>query len=210
MRNALFAGLLACAATIASTAPASALVNILPSNTINITGDPNHGVLHDANWSSGNTPSTVFAPIDGSKPADGTQWNNGSYWWDAVVTGASSYWTITLDKAYDFSQFIIQADDNDSYLLEYWDGSAWQNGVTIDPFGPAGLQTRPEYNVSFTTDQLRFSATGGDGYYSLGQIQGFVAGIPEPATWAMLLLGFGVIGRSLRQRNKAGYRLQRV
>lgn len=210
MRNALFAGLLACAATFASATPASALVNILPSNTTAITGDPNHGILHDSTWSSGSSASLVFAPINGSAKPDGTQWNNGSYWWDSVVTGASSYWTIVLDKAYDFSQFVIQADDNDSYLLQYWDGSAWQDGVTIDPFGSFGLQTRPAYNVNFTTDQLRFSATGGDGYYALGQIQGFVAGIPEPATWAMLLMGFGVIGRSMRQRNKAGQRLQRV
>lgn len=32
---------------------------------------------------------------------------------------------------------------------------------------------------------------------------GFIAGVPEPATWAMLILGLGVAGGAMRRKNKA-------
>ena len=35
---------------------------------------------------------------------------------------------------------------------------------------------------------------------------GLTAGVPEPATWAMLILGFGMIGSGMRRRNRAGAR----
>jgi hypothetical protein len=35
-----------------------------------------------------------------------------------------------------------------------------------------------------------------------GRTQGFVIGIPEPATWAMMILGFGLIGLTLRGQRR--------
>ena len=35
--------------------------------------------------------------------------------------------------------------------------------------------------------------------------QGLVVMIPEPATWAMLITGFGMVGLGLRRRQKAGF-----
>ncbi len=40
----------------------------------------------------------------------------------------------------------------------------------------------------------------GDSYFAIG---GSVSGVPEPTTWAMLILGLGAIGVSLRQRKAA-------
>jgi opacity protein-like surface antigen len=45
----------------------------------------------------------------------------------------------------------------------------------------------------------------GDGAYS-GVLTLGVSAVPEPATWAMMLVGFGAVGYSMRSR-KAGYRL---
>ncbi len=36
-----------------------------------------------------------------------------------------------------------------------------------------------------------------------GKSQGFVIGVPEPATWAMMILGFGAVGMMLRSRRRA-------
>lgn len=38
---------------------------------------------------------------------------------------------------------------------------------------------------------------------------GIPIGVPEPAAWALLLTGFGVLGGTLRQR-RAGWRLVRI
>ena len=42
----------------------------------------------------------------------------------------------------------------------------------------------------------------------LGNVQSAVAAVPEPGTWAMMLLGFGAIGASMRRRK--GYKLAQV
>jgi PEP-CTERM motif len=51
--------------------------------------------------------------------------------------------------------------------------------------------------VTFTTD-------GGDGYsVDYVSLLGTIGGaVPEPATWAMMLVGFGIVGTSLRRRHQ--------
>jgi len=51
---------------------------------------------------------------------------------------------------------------------------------------------------------LSFTVTGG-GVSSVSQIrigQALAAPVPEPTTWAMALLGFGVIGFTVRRRRR--------
>jgi len=31
-------------------------------------------------------------------------------------------------------------------------------------------------------------------------VRGFLAAVPEPATWALMILGFGMVGAALRRR----------
>lgn len=40
--------------------------------------------------------------------------------------------------------------------------------------------------------------------FSNGIVNGLTGAVPEPATWVMLLLGFGMIGGALRRRQFAG------
>ncbi|QGN56127.1 PEPxxWA-CTERM sorting domain-containing protein [Novosphingobium sp. Gsoil 351] len=52
-------------------------------------------------------------------------------------------------------------------------------------------------------------SAGGNTITSFAQIgEGAVAPVPEPATWAMMLLGFGVIGFALRRRRQSNGLLQ--
>ncbi len=37
-----------------------------------------------------------------------------------------------------------------------------------------------------------------------GEIRGFLAAVPEPQTWALLIAGFGVIGSAMRRRQRLG------
>ena len=54
-------------------------------------------------------------------------------------------------------------------------------------------QTIFNLEAPYTVDRMSFS-------YQLRDIAG---GIPEPATWAMMIMGFGLIGGALRQRGAA-------
>ena len=66
---------------------------------------------------------------------------------------------------------------------------------------------------SYLTNIASFSATGTHSYRMLAAVnpisnqrQIFLAAVPEPSTWAMLILGFGVIGGALRKNRRHHHR----
>lgn len=111
----------------------------------------------------------------------------------------------------------------DSLVLESgWFTSAFNDGMTVTAQGFNGDQLIHE--LSFTIDTSRpiqqvfnwsgisrvtFSSAGGIGTspdmtstnFALDSLA--VAAVPEPTTWAMMLLGFGAVAVSLRQRRRA-------
>jgi hypothetical protein len=94
-----------------------------------------------------------------------------------------------------------------------------------------GLATTTTQNFALTNGEnfFGFNATGGDlitsitlntsatlatgGVTDLRQLRvGGVSPVPEPTTWAMMLIGFGAVGYSMRRRkvSYAGMRTQAV
>ena len=49
---------------------------------------------------------------------------------------------------------------------------------------------------------------GGATRVSVITFTGATAGVPEPATWALMMLGFGGIGFAMRRKSKAAYRIR--
>lgn len=64
----------------------------------------------------------------------------------------------------------------------------------------------------FTGIQFGDTAAGTDFFgfdqMTLGDIRQVTGGVPEPTTWAMMVLGFGAVGGALRRRQKAGTRVR--
>ena len=54
--------------------------------------------------------------------------------------------------------------------------------------------------TSFTTDGLQSGASRNFPGLSHAMFFGTAGGVPEPATWAMMLMGLGVVGGSIRRR----------
>ena len=83
--------------------------------------------------------------------------------------------------------------------------AAWNSGTFALPNGPfvPGMQPTP---FTFTLDGLTtllFTISDGDNNYANnagGVSFRIAAAVPEPATWAMLIGGFGMIGLAMRRR----------
>jgi hypothetical protein len=207
MKQALLGGVAALTLTTLGLAasPALADTNILPANWDVIQTFGTVGVLRAGSpWAPG-VLAAQSSIVDGAFVPESQQWNIDSWWWDEdpSVNAAPVPTTIHLNNQYTIDRFVVQADNNDTYLLEYWNGASWLSAWTAPAIPGFGLETRDSGALTpFTTDFLRFTATSGDNYYSVSEIQAFgaLAGVPEPAAWALMILGFGGVGAAMRRR----------
>lgn len=140
---------------------------------------------------------------DGVYRPQATQWQDGTVWWDVRnANSASNSIEIDLMGTHRLIGLNAQGDDNDIYHIEYWDLgiAAWVLAWDIPAVGGFGMQTRPNPldNTEFfslaspiTTNRLRFTASAGDGFYSVAEIQAF---IPEPGTLTLFGAGLALLG----------------
>ena len=62
-------------------------------------------------------------------------------------------------------------------------------------------ETSPIYGLQFDSSHPAFEVDN-IGFYgsAIPQLSGLVPSVPEPATWAMMLAGFGMVGAAMRKR----------
>ncbi len=182
-----------CLLLIAASGAFAGTVNVALNKTVTVTAGSIGGVA-------------LSTLVDGVFRPEGTVWTDGTVLWSFSTTPTIQ---VDLGAAYTIDGAIVQGDDNDTYLLEYFNGS-WQTAWAIPTSGGGGMRARP--NADQTTQfsfgpinaQLwRVSATGGDDRYSLAEIQLFTNPAPEPSTFFLLAGALGVFGASrLRRRQK--------
>lgn len=71
----------------------------------------------------------------------------------------------------------------------------------VDPAGAGLFDPKMTLTAFFGTDKFTLADGEGTPNFFIGNFSispGMVAGVPEPSTWAMMLLGFGGIGAMLR------------
>lgn len=147
-------------------------------------------------------PSSV---TDGLFLPEGTQFQTGTISW----AGTSSIVSIDLGSTFTLTGFQVQADNNDTYSLQYLDSSNTYQDAYLVPtlFNGGGVSTRPVFTLAtpISAQNLRFFATSGDNLYSVSEIQAFgntPAAVPEPGSIA-LLASMGTIGAAFLRRRKA-------
>lgn len=154
---------------------------------------------------SGGLNGTLSTITNGVFLAENTHWQNGTVWW----FGTAETLTMALGGRFSISGFIVQADNNDTYALDYWTGSTWALAWAVPTrTNGGGMSTRPggaNHSLFYTlpssivTDQLRFRATGGDNSYSVSEIQADGVRLPEPGG---LLLGATALLGALALRRR--------
>lgn len=101
--------------------------------------------------------------------------------WEILYEGGSDSYDIATGNFSVFGDFAALVAQSNAYLLNVtsgtWTGSASRLGTLI-------------------------SDKGADGQF-LSQNQVFLSAVPEPATWAMMMLGFGAVGAAMRRRRRA-------
>jgi hypothetical protein len=87
------------------------------------------------------------------------------------------------------------------------DFSAWFGGSQLLSLNNASMfgYTLETFTATATSSSttLAFFGRENPAWYSLDNVSVTAGGVPEPSTWAMMLLGFGGLGAMLRSRRRA-------
>ena len=152
-------------------------------------------------------PWTSESPVPAASLTDGVflnethQWDLDSVWWNGSAH-PEDYAQIDLGGAYTISGFTVQADDNDTYRIQYRVGDGdWQTAWEVPAIASWGLVTRTTtLSEPIVADALRFTATSGDSYYSVSEIQAIGVAVPEPGMSGLLAAALGVLGFAVRRK----------
>lgn len=201
--NKVMAGACAALSVMAMAPAASEAANVLLTDilAISVTGTP--GVLRAGSvWDPAPAYVAETTLFDNVFLAANTTWTHGTFWWDEAAFSRTSNPVnieVQLVAPRTLRRFVVQADDNDQYVVDWWDGTAWQVAYTAPAVFTFGMETRDSGVIAaITTDRLRIRGQAGDAYYSLSEVQAF--DIPEPLSMLLAATGLAAIGCSRRRR----------
>ncbi|HET6150598.1 MAG TPA: hypothetical protein VFH68_23870 [Polyangia bacterium] len=116
--------------------------------------------------------------------ADGVLAPVGDFWktgLTAILPSPESAITIDLGAELPIAAAWIQGDNNDRYLLSgSIDGTIWKQIWEAPPVRGAGMRARKADGLGGRARYLRLSAAGGDGAYSVSELQVFSV---APGSW---------------------------
>lgn len=194
--------LLAAAAALTAAGVAQAAIPIATTVTVNGATSGNPAFLNDG----------IF-------PADGTSYLTGT----AHSFSSSTLFVFSFGDAIAIDGFKLNVDHNDNYIVTFYGIGETLTRTLLGTdgamsFGTETFTSNPAYGgryvstlafPAFTATRATIRATGGDGFYAIGEAQFFAAqaaAVPEPASWALMLAGFGLLGGGLRMQPRARIR----
>lgn len=178
-------------------------------------GAPYDYVVHANGAGSGTSLNLHTKQIESSviySSSDTIDVGNGDGVAQATGVGGNGFTDITVDPALDFTviQFKLEGPTGNDpghdfdILINFVGGGAQTiSDFLLPPNDKFDILAGPgEVMTSITFSGLRNAAGDAQDFRALKQVS-FNAAVPEPATWTMMLGGFGVIGAAVRRRARA-------
>lgn len=181
----------------------------------NAIADP---LSYTATVTAGSISDDLSLLSDGVIPPDYTPWDSST---DVFTFDPSTMIRFDFGGPMRVSAMLADVDNNDDYVFTFFNGSA-QVGqaaalasdgfVTVEA---GGLETFEGSNPSDIHYYAPFDFSGApivatsvvfsvgadnDSLMGLGEVEFFGGAVPEPASWAMMLAGFGLAGAALRRK----------
>ncbi|NJC33353.1 hypothetical protein GGR88_000827 [Sphingomonas jejuensis] len=148
----------------------------------------------------------------GAMPAPGNPSGSTANQYLSVLGGGTA--TLAINPALNINSFMIDIGSIDSYndLTITFNGAASQTFTGGQLLALSGIQGPANGDQVSSRTNGRFMFAGVQGFSSVtfasGQnsfeIDNFRAAVPEPATWAMMIAGFGMVGAGMRRRRASG------
>lgn len=159
------------------------------------------GITYQATTLTGQQANSYFGHTGGFTFPDGSNWGGGEPF--AAIGLATAIMSFTFDQPVSavLADFIWARSSDTEFKFRAYDANGkLLEGVsftTADPAYPKGF-----YGIQRATNQIaRFEVEGY--YFGLRNFSTFVAptsAVPEPAAWAMMIMGFGTAGAMIRRR----------
>ncbi|EQA98611.1 hypothetical protein L288_20380 [Sphingobium quisquiliarum P25] len=205
---------IAAAASLLAVNPAHAALNLVTNGSFEVGTEPGNFA----------TVGTGESNITGWSVSNGTVDYIGSYWTAAdglrsIDLAGNSYGTLTqavnlvANQAYSLTFFLSANPDNPEFprSVQVGIGGTTQDfSFTGSPsLSNMGWQQQTLNFVAGATGStlLSFTALNAGTYYGPALDNVSLTAVPEPSTWAMMLLGFGMIGFGVRRRIRSASRI---
>jgi hypothetical protein len=182
-------------------------VNVSAYNNIFGTVTTSNGV--SVTWSSGNGLGAAGYTRDQLNICQTTCTNNPG---EGLLLDFGQ--TVTLTQVL-FSNWAVanpESSQGSGDDADYAFGDPTVSGSLADVTGLSVSNNIATWNTSLTGRQFFFAARqdpndNEDGFWLRGLT---VGSVPEPSSWAMMLMGFGAVGMAMRRSRKPDYRASRV